>query len=176
MIKLTDSEVDRFWSKVGHGPGCWEWTGETNNRGYGRFVIYRSGSRYRLLAHRVAYALVTGVDIDDVVARHQCDNPPCCNPDDLLTGTQLDNMGDAVSRGRMNLTGLAIGRVRNRAVALEIVQSGRKLCPGCVIVKPLDEFHRSSRTLHGRQSRCKSCQALRKHERRLLSRDRVRVG
>jgi hypothetical protein len=34
------------------------------------------------------------------MVRHSCDNPPCCNPSHLLEGTQLDNMGDAASRGR----------------------------------------------------------------------------
>lgn len=32
--------------------------------------------------------------------RHACDNPLCCNPDHLLTGTQQDNINDKVARGR----------------------------------------------------------------------------
>lgn len=157
MIDLTADERVRFWSKVHHGPGCWEWTGETNNGGYGRFVIYRSGQRIRLLAHRVSFALVTGMDIEGSLTRHQCDNPPCCNPSDLLTGTQADNMRDALMRGRMDLSGLNVARDQNHITAMQILQSGRKLCPGCRVVKPLDEFYRASRQLHGRQSRCKKC-------------------
>lgn len=31
---------------------------------------------------------------------HSCDNPPCVNPHHLRFGTRVDNVGDAVSRGR----------------------------------------------------------------------------
>lgn len=158
MIDLTPEEVARFWSKVHVGPGCWLWTKEVNNRGYGRFVIYREGKRTRLMAHRVAYKLVTGTDLGDQLGRHQCDNPPCCNPADLLPGTQVDNMRDARERNRLVTAGLDVGRELNRAVALATVQSGVKFCSGCQSVRPLDEFYRASRQLHGRQSRCKSCE------------------
>ncbi|MGH3427449.1 MAG: helix-turn-helix domain-containing protein [Mycobacteriales bacterium] len=31
---------------------------------------------------------------------HHCDNPPCVRPDDLFTGTQLDNVRDMFKKGR----------------------------------------------------------------------------
>ncbi|MEU9611929.1 HNH endonuclease [Streptomyces sp. NPDC048209] len=34
------------------------------------------------------------------VARHRCDNRPCCNPDHLEWGSQADNVHDAMERGR----------------------------------------------------------------------------
>lgn len=54
--------------------------------------------------HRVAYALAHGLsmqDIEGVVIRHTCDNPPCINPDHLLSGTHADNAQDKVERGRV---------------------------------------------------------------------------
>jgi hypothetical protein len=158
MIELTAAEICRFWSRVKRGDGCWLWDGEVNNHGYGRFTIYRNGQRIRLLAHRVAYVLVTGEDIDGELARHQCDNPPCCNPVDLIPGTQQDNIQDAVERGRHDSTGLDIGRSLNRVAALAVVEAGGKTCPGCTMWKVLNDFHRAKRQLHGRQSRCKMCQ------------------
>lgn len=75
-------------------------TGKLRADGYGRLI--RNGMEYR--AHRVALALrlgyADGVLPLDVVVRHQCDNPPCVNPDHLLVGSQADNMRDAKVRGR----------------------------------------------------------------------------
>ena len=31
---------------------------------------------------------------------HKCDRPPCCNPDHLFVGTQLDNVADMLAKGR----------------------------------------------------------------------------
>lgn len=78
--------------------GCWEWTEKTQcHGGYGRFSFGR-GNLVR--AHRLAYALANGPIADELVIRHQCDNPKCCNPSHLIVGTQLENVRDAISRGR----------------------------------------------------------------------------
>lgn len=37
-----------------------------------------------------------------VVARHTCDNPPCCNPAHILDGSHGDNMQDSIARGRFH--------------------------------------------------------------------------
>jgi DNA invertase Pin-like site-specific DNA recombinase len=31
---------------------------------------------------------------------HKCDRPPCCNPEHLFVGTQLENMADCKNKGR----------------------------------------------------------------------------
>lgn len=84
----------RFWSKVdvGNPAECWEWTASRNQQGYGKF----QGKR----AHRVAYELIYGPLGRDVLARHKCDNPSCCNPYHIEPGTYLQNSADAVGRGR----------------------------------------------------------------------------
>ena len=105
MSALQPHEVKRFWSKVDRAGDCWIWTGELNNHGYGRFATWTGGRRVRYLAHRLAFELTQG-PLGALVARHTCDNPPCCNPEHLEVGTQADNLRDAVSRGRANLSGL----------------------------------------------------------------------
>jgi len=45
-------------------------------------------------------------------ALHRCDTPACVNPDHLFWGTQKDNMQDAKAKGRIDVSGLALGRGR----------------------------------------------------------------
>ena len=109
----TDSPVkslaERFWPKVNkNGPTvvaalgpCWVWTAATKDGGYG--VIHPPASGRggpTLKAHR-AVLMLAGVDIDGKVVRHRCDNPPCVRPDHLEVGTQTENVGDMIARGRV---------------------------------------------------------------------------
>lgn len=86
---------DRFWRFVTPGAvsNCWEWTGSRNNHGYGTL-----GDQY---AHRVSYELHRGAIPDGLVVLHQCDNPPCVNPNHLGMGTQWDNVQDARLKKRL---------------------------------------------------------------------------
>jgi hypothetical protein len=97
----TRSLADRFWSKVDQrGPeDCWLWTGAKNEHGYG--VMRPEGRRTgpTVKSHRVSLTLA-GVDIEGLVVRHSCDNPPCVNPAHLSVGTKADNSADMVARGR----------------------------------------------------------------------------
>lgn len=93
--------AERFWRHVDKlGPnGCWVWTGYRDAKGYGSF---NSGSRGEL-AHRFSYRLANGAlssELPNVL--HRCDNPPCVNPAHLFAGTQLDNIRDAVQKGRLH--------------------------------------------------------------------------
>lgn len=89
---------DRFWQKVAVGSPerCWPWLGGKVGRGYGKTTVEGRSAR----ANRVAYTLAHGPIPDGAVVRHTCDNPPCCNPAHLITGTHADNSADAVERGR----------------------------------------------------------------------------
>lgn len=95
--KLRNS-AERFWSKVDktEATGCWPWLGAKDQHGYGNFKVGRQVTK----AHRVAFALHSGVWPDALMVCHSCDNPQCCNPDHLWTGTNQDNQIDCVTKGR----------------------------------------------------------------------------
>lgn len=92
------SKKELFWSyvKTGTPDECWEWRLDRNAAGYGRF---NNGSKI-VLAHRYAYEISVGQLSDGTIVCHKCDNPPCCNPKHLFSGTYLDNNLDAIQKGR----------------------------------------------------------------------------
>jgi hypothetical protein len=86
----------RFWSEVDTSGGpdaCWPWTGGTRKGGYG---VTTEG----LGAHKAAYLLAVGPVPAGCDVCHSCDNPPCCNPAHLWTGTRQQNLLDMVLKGR----------------------------------------------------------------------------
>lgn len=92
--------------RCGHGDCslcCWEWTGARHRRGYGSFS--HRNQAYR--AHVAAWIVHAGQPVArGIQVLHRCDNPPCCNPAHLFTGTQRDNMQDAARKGRLKIPGI----------------------------------------------------------------------
>lgn len=98
---LDHYTIARFWTKVDvRRPGeCWEWRAAVNDMGYG---VFRATNETRnIKAHRMAWRIAHGEDLDaGVKLLHACDNPPCVNPAHLRPGTQRENIADMVSKGR----------------------------------------------------------------------------
>jgi hypothetical protein len=89
-----------FWTNnaFDEATGCWNWTGVRIDGGYGRIVF--NGNRHTLV-HRLSAHLYLGFDLKSkLLVCHRCDNPSCFNPKHLFIGTNLDNMKDAVAKGR----------------------------------------------------------------------------
>lgn len=94
---------ERFWPKVDKcgDDECWPWMGALFMNGYGAFSP-KASVTFR--AHKLAYELTHGVVPEGLLLRHTCDNPSCCNPNHLLTGTHKDNAKDRMERGRCKKT------------------------------------------------------------------------
>ncbi len=112
---------DRFWGKVkiGSPDECWPYQGAPSPRGYMQFAV--NGRQWR--AHRIAWILERGHIPDGHFVCHKCDNPPCCNPNHLFTGTVQDNHADMMAKGRhpkgaawkrSNLTDAIVLEIRKR--------------------------------------------------------------
>ena len=76
---------------------CWEWTGATANKGYGKMIV----QGHFVGSHVVAWYLGGGrlLQTGEGVL-HKCDWPACQRPNHLYAGTAKDNIRDCVRRGR----------------------------------------------------------------------------
>ena len=94
---LSNSDVDKFWSKVDKlsENECWEWVGGKR----GRCGIMKIGNK-TVSAHRLSF-FIHNKGIDDFLqVRHICDNPPCVNPNHLTQGSAKKNSDDKLHRNR----------------------------------------------------------------------------
>lgn len=91
-----------FWARLlpPTEGGCRLWPVSGGNGGYGK--TYWKGSP--LMAHQVAFLLTHGwvPRGRQVIIRHTCDEPRCCEPTHLVAGSQKDNARDRDARGRAN--------------------------------------------------------------------------
>jgi hypothetical protein len=94
---------ERFWAKVAKSDGCWNWTGQVNELGYGLF--WRDG-RGGHRAHRIAWELTNGPIPEGMVLDHRCHNATCVNPDHLRVCTQKQNTEHKRGAYRGNPSGI----------------------------------------------------------------------
>ena len=89
--------------------GCHLWTGATR-RGKGSqthpdarygVVSFKIGCKsWKIITHRLAYAVRHNIDPGSAQVCHTCDNPLCINPDHLILGNVRDNMVDMIQKER----------------------------------------------------------------------------
>lgn len=93
---MRKNTPEDFWNRLEAEGDCRVWPLAKTHNGYG--LVGYQGAQLR--AHRLAWVLTHGEIPDGMMVLHKCDNPPCCNPDHLFLGTQMDNMRDRHEKGR----------------------------------------------------------------------------
>lgn len=86
-------------SVVWQGPlptPCRVWLGAANNSGYGSIGL--KGRHW--LTHRIGFILGNGAPPKEQ-ANHRCHVPRCWEPGHLYSGSQAQNVADAIAAGRM---------------------------------------------------------------------------
>jgi len=117
--------------------GCLEWTGATNDGGYGRIKVNGENA----LTHQLAWELTNGPIPEGLCVLHHCDNPPCCQteptedyPDGhLFLGTRVDNNADRDTKGRhagMKITHCPDGHEYTEANTY-VCRKGHRSCRAC---------------------------------------------
>jgi|SRR6185436_6169204 len=96
--RLSQKDLDRFWSKVikGGSDECWPWFAGASGDGYGTFWIGPESFK----AHRISYFIANRVDLGKFLGRHTCDHKWCVNPAHCIPGTHKENSADAIARDR----------------------------------------------------------------------------
>ena len=79
------------------------------------------------------------------------------HPDCFTTGTQADNVADAIIRRRLNLDGLSAYRAIRIAQAAARTGAAAKLCTWCSQVKALAAFEAAPASPDGRAYWCQQC-------------------
>lgn len=99
-IIINQNLVAKFLARVEYQPltGCWHWQASRNKDGYGLFYHTK---KKKVKAHRFSYTIYIGDLPNNMVVRHECNNPICCSPFHIKIGTYKENMEDKVRRGRV---------------------------------------------------------------------------
>jgi len=92
----SDEERLLHYLDISDPSACWEWQGVRDKDGYGHV----SGAASPRISSRVAYETWVGPIPARHLICHTCDNPPCCNPAHLFSGTSKRNTQDMLAKWR----------------------------------------------------------------------------
>ena len=115
MTKKTETNEERFWSKVEKTDWCWNWTAYKDRGGYGRLSMKINGKWKGCRAHRVSLWLVGRCELKLKSRRtglvdHICRNRACVNPDHLRLVTAKIN----TTENSLNLS--AVNKAKKKCI------------------------------------------------------------
>lgn len=125
--EIRDSYVENFKRVYNSiklsSDGCKHWNRAKDRYGYGKVsVILKSGSRCTIGAHKFSYLIFVGDILPNQVVRHKNDVRDDINPENLLAGSQKDNMLDAKRRGRIDKSFIQAAKDKNRAFSKDDIE------------------------------------------------------
>jgi hypothetical protein len=93
--------LNQYSARISPEPnsGCWLWTGQVNQYGYGRIRFPDGRTK---VAHRVSFESEHGDVPEPMQLDHLCRVRCCVNPDHLEIVTRLENVRRAVAHRRGN--------------------------------------------------------------------------
>lgn len=98
---------DKKWIKsnikkkdCGYKTKCWIWKRSLDKFGYGQVIIITKNKVRKFTAHRYMYMLKYENNElpTNIVIRHQCSSPSCCNPKHMLKGSHTENYHDSIEK------------------------------------------------------------------------------
>ena len=92
--------MDRFWARVEKTAHCWNWSGATSQKGYGR--LYLGPPQLMVQAHRFAYERLVGPIPAGLTIDHLCRNRACVKPQHLEPVTSQTNILRGVGLAAVN--------------------------------------------------------------------------
>jgi hypothetical protein len=107
-VQLGPRDAARLWAKVIKTSTCWIFMGGISTDGYGRFRCRNiDGEQATITTHRAAAELAYGPAPAGLTHLHDCEVRICCRPAEghLRIGTQVENVQQAIRRGRRTLLG-----------------------------------------------------------------------
>ena len=132
--------------RLGRPDECWEWQGSLSSNGYGN---WSAPGQKKGTAHRATYKLFHGEIPAGYYVCHRCNNPKCCNPDHLYTGTPKDNHDHMVrvgNRARTNPGKLPDDLIR------DIRRLRKEGIPGNLLAKRYDISQNTICDIHKRRT------------------------
>ena len=97
--QLLEKLKELYEKHVVKKDGCWEWKGNKDKDGYGKFNF---NNKYTS-AHRASWIIHNGPIPKGMFVLHHCDQTFCSRPDHLFIGSAKDNRIDCMNKGRSNI-------------------------------------------------------------------------
>lgn len=141
LMALRPADIVRFWAKVNkdgptpiHRPElgpCWVWNAWCDLWGYGCLSVKTpDGDKACVKGSRISVTIHRGPFPPGLQVCHHCDNPACVNPNHLFTGTNSDNVQDALKKGRHRYNP-KLGRYGNTRRQFPALVTQESLQPAC---------------------------------------------